>query len=156
MEFPHVTLADDFWDLVGAGGPIRKASELDPEEVRLTYVALTRAIHTLSVNSQLAAFMTWFSMQENATATTSANSVSDFLNDLDFEDETELDLIEGANPAMPAVAGLAMAPNNFLPAALAVHDTTESATTPTLVPTPAMPDKRKLAAGSSNQTMSLF
>ena len=56
MEFGSVVMADDFWDLIGPNGPMNDGDELNPEEVRLTYVALTRAIGNLHINSQLAAF----------------------------------------------------------------------------------------------------
>jgi len=63
MEFPSVVLADDFWDLMGPKGPINEGEEFDPEEVRLTYVALTRAVNSLQVNSQLASFGGWCGLQ---------------------------------------------------------------------------------------------
>lgn len=59
MEFSSVVLADDFWDLIGPGGPVNEGENFNPEEVRLTYVALTRAIDQLQVNSQLAGFAQW-------------------------------------------------------------------------------------------------
>jgi hypothetical protein len=50
LDLPHVILADDFRPLVNAKGPIRDASELPPEDVRLMYVAVTRAVKTLQLN----------------------------------------------------------------------------------------------------------
>ena len=58
MEFASVVLADDFFDLVGLGGPI-EADALSREQVRLTYVALTRASNHLQLNSQLMGFAWW-------------------------------------------------------------------------------------------------
>lgn len=55
MEFASVVLADDFFDLVGLGGPL-EADTLSREEIRLTYVALTRASNHLQLNSHLMGF----------------------------------------------------------------------------------------------------
>jgi F-box protein 18 (helicase) len=48
LEFDQVALADDFPSLVHI-----PAAELDPEEVNLLYVAVTRAVEVLEINTSL-------------------------------------------------------------------------------------------------------
>lgn len=52
----HVHLADDFPDLIEDGDLVE---DLDPQEVNLAYVALTRAVRTLSLNSQIIEYLRW-------------------------------------------------------------------------------------------------
>lgn len=68
LEFDSVVMADDFCELIGSTGPIKDGDEYNPEEVRLLYVALTRARKTLELNSQLAIFAKWAAIPFDAFA----------------------------------------------------------------------------------------
>lgn len=64
LEWPDVTLADDFPELVVGGEPIPKES-LEPDEFNLIYVSLTRAMDHLRLaeGCSLKALLTYFRQQ---------------------------------------------------------------------------------------------
>ncbi|MGM0586838.1 MAG: UvrD-helicase domain-containing protein [Bacteroidota bacterium] len=56
LEFKHVKLADDFQRLMD-DGEIAPAPALEPEEVNVLYVAMTRASHSLELNEDVRSFL---------------------------------------------------------------------------------------------------
>jgi hypothetical protein len=52
LDLPRVEIAEDFWSTMGIAGPIPH-EERRYEEINLTYVAVTRAVQRLQLNSDL-------------------------------------------------------------------------------------------------------
>ena len=56
LDLPRVEIAGDFWSTMNAEGPIPHADRVY-EEINLTYVAVTRAVERLQLNSDLTTFL---------------------------------------------------------------------------------------------------
>lgn len=57
LTLDNVLLADDFPDLLAEDGTLLQPPDLDPQEVNLLYVAVTRARHKLALNATTMAFL---------------------------------------------------------------------------------------------------
>lgn len=57
LDIARVVMAEDFRDLIENGQPIKDKKILDPQEVNLTYVSVTRAVEHLQLNSAVSTLM---------------------------------------------------------------------------------------------------
>jgi F-box protein 18 (helicase) len=68
LEFKHVKLADDFQRLMEEG-EIAPAPSLEPEEINVLYVAMTRASDTLELNEDIRSFIRRSNLQAASSET---------------------------------------------------------------------------------------